>query len=207
MTFTFDFDKWVWANLRSSIRRTGTNLWWYKLLSALLKGRYETRAEQLDYIAAQRFPETCPDERLYLWGQRLRERQQPGESFDDYRLRLINKKYRQEGITLAQKLRIISNMSGIDVSEMKWYKIQPYAFRVGDPVGFRVSSRDYTLNAYRIYVADNGTTNWLQVIAEIAKIEKGGQSLELWVQKTGGVQRGILPDDPVTTPEYEYDIY
>jgi hypothetical protein len=207
MTIAFDFDIYVWANMRRSVRQTGTTGWWYKILSVLLKPLFDKRAQQLDYIYSQLDLDNCPDDKLYLWGQRLALPKLDSESFADWRWRLRNKWYRKEGISLAQKIRIIADMSGVDVMQIKWYKIHPYDYRVGDPVGSRVTSRDYSLCAYRIYLTDNGTTNWSNVAGELAKIEKGSQFLELWVQKPGATGKGIFPDDSVTTAEREYEIY
>lgn len=203
----FNFIDDVFNNLRSKIRRLGITSLWYRVLHSLIGLTIEDRTAKLNYLYEQTDIVTCPVERLYLWGQRLALPKKTGEDLEGYRTRLIALKSKTEGISVDVKLKIISRLSGIDVTQIRWKPIYPYVQNIGGAIGKIIASRDYALLVFRIYVTDNGTTHWAEISQELDKINQGGEICELWVETIGGSKTGIELGTTLNARAKNYEIY
>lgn len=153
MRFVFDFYNSVWVNLRVSIRRLGVDSVWYKTLEALVSvfSGYTTKA---NWIYAQIWLETATENGLDLWGLRYGIRRLTGESDNDFRNRIIQRKLiNTTGIPISQKRQYIADVLGIDVSEVIIQnQTGNQSMAMGETIGSLVSSRNYTVYGYVIKI-------------------------------------------------------
>lgn len=203
MNYQYSFINDVWNNLRKKIRNLGIESLWYKVLYSLIGLTLENRRLKLNYLFNQTSIDTCPAERLYLWGQRLGLPRENGEDLEDYRLRLIALKSQTEGISVDVKLKIISRLSDIEVENIRWKPVYPYHQTIGGVIGEPISTRDYSLLGFRFYMTDNGA-DWNKISIELEKINKNGEVCELWIETSTGSKVGVELGE---ITEKNYEIY
>jgi hypothetical protein len=204
MRFSFLFDNYIWANLRASIHRLEKTSLWYRILYAFLDPILQARVEKLIQLDNQLSIDTTPDDRLYIWGQRLKVNRNLDEDLEQYRVRLDTIKLNKLGIAISQKIRLLSLIANISPDVIKWHKINPYHFTIGGEIGQIVSSRDYALLAFRLYVRETANADWIFISEELDRLSKGGQVCEIWVETISGP---IIDREPGTNQLKNYEVY
>ncbi|ULH29069.1 hypothetical protein [Leptospira weilii] len=184
--FQFDFESTVWKNQRSSIRKKGTESFWYKALNSLLKILMD-RSSRLSWLYRQMWLETSDTTGLVLWGVRYKIEKLPGESDDSYRTRLLLAKLFKLSVpTVATKRQVIQYATDLPVDQISYVKIYTSeegksGFRMGSEVDRKMLPRKYILNRYRFLfskLSDSFDRNGLSKALDAVNV--GGNVPELW---------------------------
>lgn len=184
--FSFDFDSYVWKNLRSLIRRQGTSSLWYRGLKSILSILNE-RSSRLNWLYRQFWLETSDTLGLSLWGVRYGIDKRPGESDDSYRNRLLLAKlFKMAEPTVATKRQVIQYATGLSSDEISCVKIYSSeegksGFCMGSEVDREMFSRKYILTRYRFIfsgLSDSFDRNGLSKTVDAVNV--GGNVPELW---------------------------
>ncbi|TGK23444.1 hypothetical protein [Leptospira stimsonii] len=182
----FDFDSTVWKNQRSSIRKKGTESFWYKALNSLLKILTD-RASRLSWLYRQMWLETSDTTGLVLWGVRYKIEKLPGESDDSYRTRLLLAKLFKLSVpTVATKRQVIQYATDLPVDQISYVKIYTSqegksGFRMGFEVDRKMLPRKYILHRYRFLfpkLSDSFDRKGLSKALDAVNV--GGNVPELW---------------------------
>ncbi len=151
----FNFDSWVWKNLRAKFRKQGKTGLLYETLSSML-AILADRSVKLAWLRRQLFLETSDGEGLLWWGERYEREKEPGESDDAYKARLIaHREIRKKGATLETVKSVVSARTGIPREEIEVKKVfgspeSKQAIKIGGPLRGRIFSKAYTLYAWYI---------------------------------------------------------
>ncbi|WP_016759415.1 hypothetical protein [Leptospira weilii] len=184
--FSFEFDSYVWNNLRSLIKRQGTSSLWYRGLKSILS-ILEERASRLNWLYRQFWLETSDTLGLALWGVRYGMDKRPGESDDSYRNRLLLAKlFKMAEPTVATKRQILQYATGLSSDQISYLKIYSSeegksGFFMGGPTSLRMISRKYILHRYRFLfpkLQDSFDRNGLRNAMD--NVNVGGNVPELW---------------------------
>lgn len=185
MRFLFDFAGFVWSNLRLSVRRLGVESVWYKTLFALTSvfGKY---SEKASWMYNQIWLDTATDNGLDLWGRRYRV-SRIGESDDDYRIRILQKKaINTSGVSLSDKRGYIASILGTDVSNVTINNnIRLSGFGMGSAIGGMVRSRNYTIYGFVIDIPFLITAAKRARMIELVKDTNLGGNYPVFVERTG----------------------
>ncbi|WP_061260289.1 hypothetical protein [Leptospira interrogans] len=205
--FRFDFNSLVWANLRRSIRQTSplpvsinengtgglSNSLWYRVLFALLIVIQE-RLKRSNWLYKQIWVDTADGKGLDWWGARYGLSREIGESDSSYYLRILFlAEYRRLPPTLFTKKNLISRITGLSTDQISVEQVFDYKYRMGDPIGTILGSRDYCFYAFRIYIPSINKKSRQNLIRILDAINIGGNVWEIWEE--------LNPSDPPPTPE------
>lgn len=216
MRFTFDFDSWVWKNQRKSIRKLGTGSLWYRFLTAMTL-IFLTRIDKLNWLYNQLWMESSTDQGTVLWAQRYDVHRFPGETFDEFKSRLLFESLRNVPLTNVTRKLVLKNILGISENLISFERVYDHHFTVGGMVGLPIGSRDYAMHAFRIYAPKTADPDFDRKARHaeliIAKINIGANIPELWFDdgvaagidptRQQGRQLSSLPTDPL----HNYAIY
>ncbi|UML78216.1 hypothetical protein FH583_12115 [Leptospira interrogans] len=184
--FSFDFDSYVWKNLRSLIKKQGTSSLWYRGLKSILS-ILDDRASRLNWLYRQFWLETSDTLGLSLWGVRYGIDKRPGESDESYRTRLLLAKLFKLSVpTVATKRQVIQYATGLPVDEISYVKLYTSeegktGFKMGSEVDRKMIPRKYILHRYRFLfpkLSDSFDRNGLSKAVDAVNV--GGNVPELW---------------------------
>ncbi|EMO79197.1 hypothetical protein LEP1GSC126_2862 [Leptospira kirschneri str. 200801774] len=184
--FSFDFNSYVWKNLRSLIRRQGTSSLWYRGLKSILS-ILEERSSRLNWLYRQFWLETSDTLGLSLWGVRYGIDKRPGESDESYRTRLLLAKlFKMSEPTVTTKRQILQYATGLYSDQISYLKIYSSeegksGFFMGGSLSLRMISRKYILHRYRFLfpkLPDSFDRNGLRNAMD--NVNVGGNVPELW---------------------------
>ncbi|WP_016754624.1 hypothetical protein [Leptospira santarosai] len=205
--FRFSFDALVWKNLRRSIRETSplpipmnengtgglSNSLWYRVLFAFLIVIQE-RLKRSNWLYKQIWVNSADGKGLDWWGARYDVSREPGESDSSYYLRILFlAEYRRLPPTLLTKKNLIARITGLSTDQIGVEQVFDCKYRMGDPIGTILSSRNYCFYAFRIYIPSIGKKSRQNLIRILDAINIGGNVWEIW--------ESLNPSDPSPTPE------
>ncbi|EMM99114.1 hypothetical protein LEP1GSC021_4773 [Leptospira noguchii str. 1993005606] len=205
--FRFDFNSLVWQNLRRSIRQTSplpvpmnengtgglSNSLWYRVLFAFLIVIQE-RLKRSNWLYKQIWVDTADGKGLDWWGARYGLSREPGESDSSYYLRILFlAEYRRLPPTLFTKKNLITRITGLSTDQIVVEQVFDFKYRMGDPIGTILGSRDYCFYAFRIYIPSINKKSRQNLIRILDAINIGGNVWEIWEE--------LNPSDPSPTPE------
>ncbi|MCB1201360.1 MAG: hypothetical protein KDK41_12005 [Leptospiraceae bacterium] len=176
MTFNINFDNDVWKNQRRAIQKLGTTSVFYKLLKALL-GPLLVRGDDLQSMLDETTIEDCPDDRLWVWGERLQIYRGAGESLTDYRYRLLEAKYISFG-TLLEQLWIILLNSGLSEEQVQFERM-PTLSVMGGTINTTMVERQRCFLSRRFFVPAGTEVDWDEIRAKLEQYLKGGEMFEI----------------------------
>ncbi|EIE02818.1 hypothetical protein [Leptospira licerasiae] len=225
--FRFSFDSLIWKNMRRTIRETtpspeemnadGTgglsNSLWYRILFAFLIVLQE-RLNRANWLYQQIWLDSASGKGLDWWGARYGLLRSPGEKDSSYFLQILFVlEYKRLPATIATKRALISRVTGHSIDRILVEQVYDYQYRMGDPIGSILGSRDYCFHAFRIYVPSTNKTNRQNLIRILNATNIGGNVWEVWeeldsldplpVSSEGQVWKGTkLSEGPLGSERY-----
>lgn len=175
--YSIDYDRDVWANQRARIRKLGTSSVHYRLLKALTKPIVD-KGDDLNALSDELYLATCPNDRLWVWGERLSVSRDLVETDEQYRYRLLDIKYVSYG-SVSEQIGIISRYSGIPASEIIWEKMPEGIMVIGGTINSKMASRQLSFLSRRFYVPVTSGVDWDYIIAKLQQYIKGGEMFEI----------------------------
>ena len=153
MRFIYDFELWVWNNLRISIRRLGPNSIWYKTLKALL-GIFDVYTEKANWLYSQIWLESSSGLGLSLWGKRYGIRRWNNETDDNFRARTQQYKLLTgSGITRKAKRFYVADILETDPTNITITNVYGSgSMAMGSKLGIKVQSRKMVYYGYEIRI-------------------------------------------------------
>jgi len=146
------FDLFIWNNQRQKIRRFVNSIW-YNLLLGLSK-IFDLKSEKLNFVRNNIWLESSSEIGLNAWGKRYNIPRLENESDLDYKTRILFKRQiSKSGVSRKQKAIILENLLGLPENSIRIENARNISvFRIGDPIGTGISSRDYFTFAYTVFV-------------------------------------------------------
>ncbi|EMO62273.1 hypothetical protein LEP1GSC133_3785 [Leptospira borgpetersenii serovar Pomona str. 200901868] len=192
--FRFSFDSLVWKNLRRGIQQTTpspfqmnengsgglSNSLWYRILFAFLIVMNE-RLDRINWLYKQIWLYTADGKGLDWWGARYGLPRNPSESDAAYLLRIIFLlEYRRLPATIATKRSLASRITGHPIDKINVEEVFDHKYKIGDPIGSVIGSRNYCFFAFRIYIPKIDNLKRQNLIRILDTINIGGNVWEVW---------------------------
>lgn len=146
-----DFYFEVWLNQRFRFLSLGQGSIRYRLLRYLLSF-LDSRARNLEKLRNESDIQSCPESRLWVWGERLGIPRPKDMTTQEYKLLLTKAKKVRNG-TIFEKRLVLSWHLQKNIAKIKWEKM-PTTATMGGKINSTLASRQRCFMSSRIFVEE-----------------------------------------------------
>lgn len=147
------FDSFIRPNQRLRIRSLSLESIWLKLLYGLSK-IFDYKLESLLSVRGNIWLASSTGEGLNAWGKRYNIVRLENESDADFKTRIFSKRLlAKSAVSRKQKAVILENLLALPENSIRLENAsQSSGFKMGDPIGTGIMSREFYFFAYTVFI-------------------------------------------------------